>query len=276
MKQMAWREKYVGWYRLVEEELGGLVPSPSEREIMENVSTEDVLIVPLGEPSVADGKPLPSLRMRLRDQGLELAIVYESKKSVEHLENVYRETHREEYERLFTLLGGLHAGYETKLYSRSGEGSDPELTRRYLSSRLDGKVLRRLLEEADELRKGGRRIVNNQSVYVQPQATEVHLASVSNALNQEAFRETLREIKPLIELLSGIKTQREIIRERLGRPRKERNVYREFVDALNEAKTQGMISAERRRELDKRWRQYEDERDELLREVRALLSPQGR
>lgn len=272
---MAWRGKYVGWYRLVEEGLGGLVPSLSEREVKENVSTEDTLIVPWGGPSQSDGKPLPSLHMRLRDQGLELAIVYEAKKSVEHLENIFRDTHQEEHERLFTLLGGLHAGYETKLYSRSGEGSDPELTRRYLSSRLDGQLLRRLLEEADELRKGGKRIVNNQSVYVQPQAPEVHLVTVSNALNQEAFRETLREIKPLIELLSSIKTQHEIIRERLGRPRKERNVYREFVDALNEVKAKGLISAERRRELDKRWRQYEDERDELLREVRALLSPQG-
>lgn len=272
---MAWREKYVGWYRLVEEELSGLVPSLSEREVMENVSTEDALIVPLGGPSQSDEKPLPSLHMRLRDQGLELTLVYEAKKSVEHLENIFRDTHREEHERLFTLLGGFHAGYETKLYSRSGEGSDPELIRRYLSSRLDGQLLRRLLEEDDELRKGGRRIVNNQSVYVQPQAPEVHLVTVSNALNQEAFRETLREIKPLIELLSSIKTQHEIIRERLGRPRKERNVYREFVDALNEVKAKGLISAERRRELDKRWRQYEDERDELLREVRALLSPQG-
>ena len=272
---MAWRGKYVGWYRLVEEELGGLVPSLSEREVMENVSTEDVLIVPLGEPGMGDGKPLPSLHMRLRDQGLELAIVYESKKSLDHLENVFRDTHREEHERLFTLLGGLHAGYETKLYGRGGEGSEPELIRRYLSSRLDGELLRRLLEEADELRKGGRGIVNNQSVYVQPQAPEVHLVTVSNALNQGEFRETLREVRPLIELLSGIKTQREIIRERLGRPVKERNVYREFVDALNEARAQGVISAERRRELDKRWRQYEEERDELLREVRALLSSQS-
>ncbi len=270
---MAWRGKYVGWYRLVEEELGGLVPSLSEREVMENVSTEDVLTVPLGEPSKADVKPLPSLHLRLRDQGLELATVYESKKSVDHLDNIFRDTHLEEHERLFTLLGGLHVGYETKLYRKSGEGSDPELTRRYLSSRLDGQLLRRLLEEADEIRKGGRRIVNNQSVYVQPQASEFHLVTVSNSLNQEAFRETLREIKPLIELLSGVKTQHEIIRERLGRPRKELNVYREFVDALNEARAQGVVSAERRRELDKRWRQYEDERDELLRDVRALLSP---
>jgi uncharacterized protein len=273
---MAWRGKYVGWYRLFEEELGGLAPSLSEREVMENVSTEDVLTVPLGEPGKADGKPLPSLHMRLRDQRLELAIAYESKKSLDHLENIFRDTHREEHERLFTLLGGLHAGYETKLIGRSGEGSNPELIRRYLSSRLDGELLKRILEEADTLRKGGRRVVNNQSVYVQPQTPEVHLVTVSNALNQEALRETLREMRPLIELLLGIKTQREIIRERLGRPRKERNVYREFVDALNEARAQGMISAERRRELDKRWRQYEDERDELLREVRALLGLQSR
>ncbi len=272
---MAWRGRYVGWYTLVMEELGGLVPSLSEREAMENVSTEDVLIVPLGEPGAADGKPLPSLHLRIRDQGLELAIVYESNKSVEHLENVYRETHREERDRLFTLLGGLHAGYETKLYSRSGESPEPELLRRYLSSRLDGDLLRRLLDEADELRKGGRRIVNNQSVYVKPEAPEIHLTSVSDPLNQEAFRETLREMKPLIELLSGIKTRREIIRERLTGPREIRNVYKEFVDELNEARRKGLISAERRRELDRRWRRHEEERDELLREVRSLLSSSG-
>jgi hypothetical protein len=272
---MAWRGKYVGWYRLMEEELGDLVPSLSEREVMENVSAEDVLTVPLGEPEMADGKPLPSLRLRLRDQGLELAIVYESKNSVEHLENIFRETHREEHGRLFTLLGGLHAGYETKLYTRSGEGSGMELTRRYLSSRMDGELLRRLLDEADELRKGGRRIVNNQSVYVKPQSPDIHLASVSNPLSQEGFRETLREMKPLIGLLSDIKTRREVIRERLGRSRKMRNVYKEFVDSLNEARAEGLISAERRRELDRRWRESEEERDELLKEVRALLSSQG-
>jgi hypothetical protein len=268
---MAWSGKYVGWYTLVEEELGRLVPSLSEREVMENVSTEDVLIVPLGEPGAEDGKPLPSLLLRIRDQGLELAIVYESKKSVEHLENVYRETHREERERLFTLLGGLRKEYETKLYSRSGESPEPELVRRYLSSRLDGDLLRRLLDEAEELRKGGRRIVNNQSIYVKPKAPEFYLASVSGPLDQEAFSETLREMRPLMELLSGIKTRREVIRERLTRPRKIRNVYKEFVDALNEARAEGLISAERRRELDKRWRQHEEERDELLREARALL-----
>jgi len=268
---MAWREKYVGWYRLVEEELGGLAPSLSEREVMENVSAEDVLTVPTGQPGMADDKPLPSLRLQLRDQGLELAIVYESKKSVERLENIFRDTHREQYERLFTLLSMLSTVYETRLYSRSGEGPDPELTRRYLSSRLDGELLRRLLDEADELRKGGRRIVNNQSVYIKPQTPEVHLAVVSSPLNQEAFRESLREMRPLIEFLSGIKTRREVIRERLARPRKERNVYREFVEALNQAKAEGVISAEQRREFDKRWRRHEEERDGLLREVRALL-----
>lgn len=272
---MAWREKYVGWYSLVEEELGGLAPSLSEREVMENVSTEDVLTVPLRESEMAGGKPLPSLRLWLRDQGLELAIVYGSKESVEHLKNIFRETHREEHAMLFTLLGGLHIGYETRLYTGSGEGSDLELKRRYLSSRMDGGLLRRLLDEADELRKGGRRIINNHSVYVKPESPEIHLASVSNPLSQDTFREALIEMKPLIELLSGIKTRREIIRERLARPRKMRNVYKEFVEALNQARAEGLISAERRRELDRRWRQSEEERDELLREVQALLGSQG-
>ena len=273
---MAWRAKYVGWYRLAEEELGDLIPRLSEREVMENVSTEDVLIVPPREPGAADEKPLPSLQLRLRDQGLELAIVYGSKKTLAHLENVFRETHREVHERLFTLLDGLPTEYETKLYSGNSDGSERELIRRYLSSRLDGGLLRRLLDEADELRKGGRKIVNNQSVYVKPRSPELHLASISTPLSQEAFRQALREMRPLIELLSGIKTRREVIGERLARSSKTRNDYREFVEALNQARAEGVISAERRRELDRRWRQEEEERDELLSEVRALIGSQGR
>jgi hypothetical protein len=272
---MAWREKYVGWYRLAEEELAGLVPSLSEREVMENVSTEDMLNVALGDRGEEDGKPLPSLRLQLRDQGLELAIVYGTKKTLAHLENVFSDTHREVHERLFTLLDGLPTGYETKLYSGNSDGSEMELIRRYLSSRLDGGLLRRLLDEADEQRKGGRKIVNNQSVYVKPRSPELHLASIGTPLSQEAFRQALRETRPLIKLLSGIKTRREVITEKLARPEKTRNLYREFVEALNQARAEGMISAERRRELDRRWRQEEEERDELLREVRALIGPQG-
>ncbi len=272
---MAWRVKYVGWYRLIEEELGGLAPSLSEREVMENVSAEDVLIVPLGTTEAAEDKPLPSLHLRLRDQELELAIVYETKKSIEHLENIFSETHREEHVRLLNLLGGLRVGCETRLYTESRGGSGMELTRRYLSSKLDGLLLRRLLDEVDELRKGGRRILNNQSVYVIPRSPEVHLASITTPLSEEAFRQALSEVRPLIELLSSIKTRREMIRERLAKPRKTRNVYREFVEALNEARAEGLISAERRRELDGRWRRGEEDRDGLLREVRALLSTRG-
>ncbi len=273
---MAWRGKYVGWYRLVEEELDGLVPSLSEREVMENVSAEDLLTVSLRGTGKEEDRPLPSLQLRLGDQELALAIVYLSKNSVEQLENIFRETHMEEHEKLFNLLGGLPTVYETKLYSGSSDRPDTEPVRRYLTSRLDGGLLRRLLDEADELRKGGRRIVNNQSVYVKPRSPEVHLASINTPLNRESFGQALREMRPLIELLSSIKTRREVIRERLARPRKTRNVYREFVEALNQARAQGLISAERRRELDRLWRDEEEDRDELLREVRALLGSAGR
>jgi len=272
---MAWKGKYVGWYGLFEEELGELVPSLSEREVVENVSAEDVLTVPLRGTGKENDVPLPSLQLRLRDQRLSLAIVYGSKKSVEHLENIFRETHRDEHERLFNLLGRLPTVYETKLYSGSSDGSEMELRRRYLSSRLDSGLLRRILDEADELRKGGRRIVNNQSVYVKPRSPEIYLASINTPLSQESFRQALREMRPLIESMSSIKTRREVIRERLTRPKKMRNVYSEFVEALNQAKAEGLISAERRRELDRRWRLEEEERDELLREIRALLNSHG-
>ncbi|MBN2336033.1 hypothetical protein JXL21_10785 [Candidatus Bathyarchaeota archaeon] len=272
MRHVSWRGKYIGWYRLVEEELGDLVPSLSDSDVMENVSADDLLVIQ-GETSGQEEKPLPELHLGLSEKELELSVVYGTRMSVSHFENIFRDTHTEELKTLFTHLAALHPGYETRLYRKERGDSKPELVRKYLSSRMDEQLLHRLLEEAEELRKGGRQTVNDQSVYVQPYTPEIHLVWARMRLNQDEFREALREVKPIYALLSGIKTQRDIIRSRLEKPKKERNVYREFVDALNEARKMGAISAERRRELNKRWRDYEDEREELLSEVRRLISP---
>ncbi len=47
--------------------------------------------------------------------------------------------------------------------------------------------------------------------------------------------------------------------------------YRQFVELLNTIKSKGLVSAERRRELDKRWRTDQKNRDLVLEEIERIM-----
>ena len=77
LEKMSWRGKYIGWFRIAQGLLREL-PELSDQEIMENVTTEDQLIVPTGQEDLPrnKAKPIPQLSLRLSDTGIELGILY--------------------------------------------------------------------------------------------------------------------------------------------------------------------------------------------------------
>ena len=269
---MSWRGKYIGWYRIAEEVLGKLVPSLSDQEVMENVSIDDQFTAPTGQEHLPrnKAKPLPQLSIKLSDTGIELGIIYQETEQLELLKNIFRETHSRDLEKLLSSLEELDPSYETVLYSQQSD-KKPMLLRKYVTARVDAQLLERIIEEAENLRKGGRQIVNNQSVYVQPRSPMLYITRINTLLDEFKYRDALSVIKPLFKVLTGIKTQREIISDRLSKPRQRRNMYREFIEALNEARNNDLISAERRREINKKWRDNEDEREELMDYLKDLL-----
>ena len=269
---MSWRGKYIGWYRIAEEVLSKLVPSLSDQEVMENVSIDDQFTAPTGQEHLPrnKAKPLPQLSIKLSDTGIELGIIYRETEQLELLKNIFRETHSRDLEKLLSSLDELDPNYETVLYSQQSD-KKPMLLRKYVSARVDAQLLERIIEEAENLRKGGRQIVNNQSVYVQPRSPMLYMTRINTPLDEFKYRDALSVIKPLFKVLTGIKTQREIISDRLSKPRQRRNMYREFIEALNEARNDDLISAERRREINKKWRDNEDEREELMDYLKDLL-----
>lgn len=269
---MSWRVKYIGWYRITEEVLGKLVPSLSDQEVMENVTIDDQFIAPTGQEHLPrnKAKPLPQLSIKLSDTGIEFGIIYREPEQLELLKNIFRETHSTDMEKLITALQALDPSYETILYSTQRD-KKPMILRKYVSARVDAQLLERVIDESENLRKGGRQIVNNQSVYVSPRSPLLYMTRITTALDEFQYRDALEDIKPLFSVLTGIKTQREIISDRLSKPRVKRNMYREFIEALNEARNKDLISAERRREINQKWRDNEDERDELMDYLRDLL-----
>lgn len=269
---MSWRGKYIGWYRITEEVLGKLVPPLSDQEVMENVSIDDQFTAPTGQEHLPrnKAKPLPQLCIKLSDTGIELGIIYRETEQLELLKNIFRETHSQDMEKLLSTLKELDPNYETVLYSKQ-RNEKPMLLRKYVSARVDAQLLERVIEEAESLRKGGRQIVNNKSVYVPPRTPMLYMTRIKTELDEFKYKDTLMVIKPLFTVLTRIKTQREIISDRLSKPKRRRNMYREFIEALNEARGNDLISAERRREINKKWRDNEDEREELMDYLRDLL-----
>ncbi len=47
--------------------------------------------------------------------------------------------------------------------------------------------------------------------------------------------------------------------------------YGQFIELLNTIKRKGLVSAERRRELDKRWRTDQKNRDLVLEEIAGIM-----
>jgi hypothetical protein len=241
---------------------------------MENVTTDDQLIVPTGQEHLPKNKakPLPNLSIKLHDNVIELGILYRYQDQLELFKNIFRESHRRDKEELVQILQNLNPNYETLLYSR-GREKKPILHRKYVSARMDSQLIERVIKESENLRRGGRQISYNQSIYAPPRRPELYLTRISVPLLDRDYRNALNVIKPLFKLTIGIKTQREIISESLSKPRIKRNMYREFIEVLNEARRRDLISAERRREINQMWRDNEDMREELLEELRILIAP---
>ena len=276
LETMSWRGKYTGWYRIAQEALGELVPELTDQEVMENVNPEDQFIAPTGQEHLPrnKAKPLPQLSIKLSDTGIELGILYSEHEQLELLKNIFKESHKRDMDKLLEGLQSLDPSYETILYSKGGD-EKPMLLRKYVSARMDPQLLERVIEESENLRRGGRQIQNNQSIYVQPKSPMFYLTRINVPLTEREYRDALEVIKPLFATVNGIKTQREIISERLSKPRVKRNRYREFIETLNKVKRRDLISGERRREINQKWRDNEDERDELMDYLKDLLNPRS-
>ena len=271
---MSWRGKYIGWYKLLYRILEYLVPDLSDREIMENVTPEDEIIIPTGQENLPTNKskPIPNLSIKLNESEIEIGILYYNQAQIDLLKNILKDTHASMLELLLNSFQKLDPNYETVLYSITRD-EKPTLVRKYVTARVDKDLLDRTIEEAEYTSKGGRQIIYNKSVYIPPKSIKLYLTRVKTALDDKEFTNSLTVIKPIYEILTGIKTQREIISDRLSKPRKKRNMYREFIEALNEVRRRKLISAERRREINNMWREDdESNRESIMEYLNELLS----
>jgi hypothetical protein len=270
-KESYLKRQFIPWYRLGTEVLGDLVESLTDIEVMEYVSTEGVLTIPV-VGVVGDLKPMPVIEVSPRGEEVSLAISYRDAACLRHLKNLLHPSQTSELENFVAVMRLLPASFET-LLMKGGlhDGLEFNVFRKYVSCRVDSTVLQLLIGEAELLRSGGRRIVEGRSVYEAPTTPNLLLISVKVKVEGNEFKSTLQTLRPVIEHLTAIKTQREIIHSRLAKPGNQAKQYRIFIDLLNKARSENFILSEERRTLEKRWRDDPDSRIELEEELKRKI-----
>jgi hypothetical protein len=257
----------------MENEFGKLVPELTDLDIMEYVTHEDMLVVPTIEEEKPRNlrKSIPNLTLQLKDDSVEVRITYRDRESVELLRNLLKESHKHQFNMLMEELNRLDPSYETILYSKTRDEEKPRLIRKYVTYRLDNQLIERVIDESERLRRGGTQASKDISKYVLPETPEFVLIRQIIPLRTEEFVKALQKLKPIYKILIKVKTQRELISAKLSRPRLKRNLYREFIEVLNEARNKNMITAEQRRKLNDKWRKDEESREDLIDELKEML-----
>lgn len=235
---------------------------------MEYVS-ENRLTVPIANLDT-EARPLPTLELGIGNEVIDLALVYDDAASLRHLKNLFHPTQSEAQCAFSDSMRMLPIAFETRLSRRGFRAEDFSIVKKYVASRVDSSVLRLLVEEAEAIRAGGRRTVDGRSVYEAPATSLLSLLFVQVKAGDEC-RETLTQMRRVIEVVAGVKTQREMIHSRISKPVAASSRYRDFIDLLNKARGSYMISAEDRRSLDKRWRDAPDERDVIEEDLRRRI-----
>jgi hypothetical protein len=271
---MSWRDKYLIWYDLIKDKLGDLIPALEEREVLESVSNDDLLSIPTIFDNLEPKKRkyVPNIFMALTEEAITLGILYNSKERLDHFQNIFHDSQIDKQEKLFKILSELPLTYETKLYKQNRRTGKDELLRKYITQKLDINLLKKLIEEAEIYRRGGRITLDTQSIYIPPQKTKLSFTEQKISIDIQSFNKILEDLNPIYTLLINIKNPKDLIKERLERPKRKKNEYRKFVEIINEVRRKELISAQERREYDRRWRNYEDERDYILSELKEKLN----
>ena len=270
-----WKEKYIPYYRTLEEILGDLIPKLDDEKIFNFVSREDWLLVPTEkEADIDDGKTrqIPNLYFALRENSIGIGIVCHTIPTIDFFKNITHDFHSEDKAELSSRLLGLDNGFTTQLRRKIKDynpmqSPDYETVMDYPTNTLNSELIDELIDKSDRIREEGRELRKKLRIGWPPHTPSITLLQKEIPKTKQNFTDTVNSIRPIYEIILNIKTTRKIKKILSERERKkedqEKKKYRYFVSLLNSVRTQGFISAEERREFDKKWRDEPDSRNEI-------------
>ncbi len=264
------RAGFIPWYHVVRSKLGGLVADLSDVEVMEYVSGERILTIPLSQIG-DEARPMPVIEIESLGDALLASLTYNGMAEIKHLKNILNPNQAEAQKELRDALLEMKPAVEVRLYKRGFKEFDYVFVKKYVASKLDMDLLRLLIVEAEAIGMGGRQAVAGRMMYEPPATPKLHLLFAEVKADDGELGEVLRGMRRVVACVADVKTVREMIHSRISKPVEKVNDYRAFSVLLNEARGLGLISAEERRGLDKRWRDVAEERVPMEEDLRRRV-----
>lgn len=254
-----WKSKYVAWYRLVESVFGENIPYLTNEEIMEYVSNEDWIIVPIaGEKDKEDAKQAqrPNLYFELSDESkIIIGITYDKLYSVERLRNIISPFNERERNEIIAKLAALDDSFFTKAYRKiktSYWAESPTYEEVFVeeSNKMDYGQFIELFKVVDEIMNERTLLEKGKKYKLAP---AINIVNVKTNKDENNFKEKLIKIKPIYEVALRVRTQqefeKEIIYREISETKEKQKAFAEYVKELKEKLRQNIISIEEYRRL---------------------------
>jgi hypothetical protein len=264
------KARFIPWYKVAKAALGDLIKSLTDVEVMEYVSDDKLLTTPMSYGD-REKRPLPLIEVEEISEQLGVSVAYRDAESVRHLKNMLHSSQMQAQASFNASMKILPISFETKLSKRGFKETSYVLQKKYIASRVDAAMLSRIIEESEIIRSGGRRTSSGRSIYEAPATPVLQLLYIQIKPDEGELTRILFEMKPVITILIDIKTQNELIHSRIAKSVDKAATYRGFIDLLNRARNTGLVSAEERRALDKKWRENPNERGPIEEDLRRGL-----
>lgn len=208
------KKKYIKWYRVAEEVLGDLLPHITKEDIINKVSNNDWLMLPISEKETRRegiNRKAPNIYFGLwEEEKIHIGLTANNIPTVDRLENILKAVHHEEKERLLSEMKKLGDDFETRLQKKIkenyfAESPSYETLDKIKTNEIDEDFIEKIFRTIKEVKKRGREKRKNENLSFNPEAPVVNLAKVDIPKNEREFREKLSQIKPLYETCLNIK-----------------------------------------------------------------------
>jgi hypothetical protein len=214
----------------------------------------------------------PKIMLKVEKEWITFAISYETPEGLNRLRNVLNMQGNRASTKLLAQLNKLDSRFKTKLFKRIEIQTNIAYTevKSFISNKLDTTLLKSLIIDAEAIKQEGLRMRKNTQEKLTPSFSLVYLSFESNLPNYANF---LTAMKPIYDLTLNLRENAAMPIPKIDKANVEASTYRMFVGLLNEARKKNLISAEKRRAMDKRWRDEAESRLVLTEELNQLIKP---
>ncbi|MBN1682175.1 hypothetical protein JW865_01315 [Candidatus Bathyarchaeota archaeon] len=210
----------------------------------------------------------PEFRILIEQDWITLGIIYNNPKQIMRLRNFLNIQNNPLLTEFNNALSSLDSSFKTKLIKQSKNPNNIKYTeyRSYITNRLDTFLIKRLIIEAEGIKQ---EIFKNKSNNFEKPL--IVLTQVSIEKDPIQYYDLLHKMSVLYEFVSNLRLKLAVSVPKKNLLKESQAVYMNLVKMLNEAQKRKLITPEKRRNLEKKWRENEAFRVEVVEELEQIL-----